>query len=264
MGAMHVFVTGSSSGIGEALVREYAKLGVSLTMVARRRPLLDAIADDVRKTTKATLRVVDADLGDPDAAVRVLDEAEAELGPVDVLVNNAGVQIVGATTKTPWDAGEQLLRLNVLTPLKLTHHVLPKMIARGAGTIVDIASMAALAPTPGMFFYNASKAALAAASEGLRGELRGSGVHVVTVYPGPVRTPLEERGRAALNENVASKYTPTGDADVLARMILAAVDRKHPRVIYPRVYGISRHFPNATRWMLDRFTPAPKALPSAR
>ena len=138
------------------------------------------------------------------------------------------------------------------------------MLARRSGTIVDISSMAALAPTPGMFFYNASKGALAAASEGLRGELRGTGVHVVTVYPGPVRTPLEERGRAALNENIASKYTPTGDADVLARMILGAVQRKQPRVIYPRLYGLSRHFPNATRWMLDRFTPAPKALTPAR
>jgi len=256
---MHVYVTGASSGIGEALVREYAKLGASITMVARRRALLEKIADEVKGSAK--IHIAEADLSDHEAAVRTLDEAEKILGPVDVLINNAGVQIVGATAGSAWEPGERLLRLNVFTPMRLTHHVLPNMIARHSGTIVDISSMAALGPTPGMFFYNASKGALAAASEGLRGELRGTGVHVVTVYPGPVHTPLEKRAREVLEENAASKYTPTGDADVLARMIIHAVNRKQPRVIYPRVYGISRHFPNATRWMLDRFTPAPKALP---
>ena len=136
------------------------------------------------------------------------------------------------------------------------------MIARGRGTIVDIASMAGIAPTPGMFYYNASKAALAAASESLRGELRGTGVHVMTVYPGPVRTAMEAAGRAAFVETAMMRVlTPVGDARVLARKIVAGVASGRARIIYPASYGLSRHLPNLTRFVLDRFTPPLRALP---
>ena len=120
--------------------------------------------------------------------------------------------------------------------------------------------MAALGPTPGMFFYNAAKAGLAAASEGLRAEMKPHGIHIVTVYPGPVTSDLEAAGRAAYVEAAATKYTPTGTADVLARMIATAVEKKRARVVYPRIYAISRHFPNMTRWAIDALTPPLKML----
>ncbi|MDB4992705.1 MAG: short-chain dehydrogenase/reductase [Myxococcaceae bacterium] len=254
---MHVYITGASSGIGEALVREYARRGASITMVARRRALLEKIADEVG----GKMRVVEADLTDMDKVLEPIAGAVEALGPIDVLINNAGVQIVGSTVKTDWAKAEMLLRLNVFTPLRLTHHVLPAMIARGKGCIVDISSMAALGPTPGMFFYNASKGALAAASEGLRGELRGTGVHVVTVYPGPVASPMETAARDAYEPTASAKYAPMGRPDVLARLIADAVEKKRPRVIYPGIYGLARHFPNMTRWLLDRLTPPIRALP---
>lgn len=252
---MHVFVTGASSGIGEAIAREFARRGASLTLVARRRAMLEKLREEVRP---ARARVVEHDLSDLERVTEPVADAEAELGPIDVLVNNAGVQIVAATTATRWENGLALLQVDALAPLKLTHHVLPGMIARKTGTIVDISSMAALVPTPGMFFYNAAKAALAAASEGLRGELRGTGVHVVTVYPGPVTSAMETAARDALVETRLSRSAPTGDPAVLAALVADAVDRKRPRVIYPRVYALSRHFPNASRWLTDRFTPKPR------
>ncbi|HEU5288817.1 MAG TPA: SDR family NAD(P)-dependent oxidoreductase [Candidatus Limnocylindria bacterium] len=253
---MHVYVTGASSGIGEAIAREYARRGASLTLVARRRDRLEALAADL---SGVRTWVVEHDLANVERVAEPVAEAEAELGPIDVLVNNAGVQIVGATSTTPWEEGEALLRVDTLAPLKLTLHVLPGMLARGAGTIVNMASMAAIAPTPGMFFYNAAKAALAAGSEGLRGELRGTGVHVVTVYPGPVRTAMDAAAREALMQSrVARMMSPTGDPQVLARLVADAVESKRPRVIYPRVYAISRHFPSTTRWLLDRLTPKPR------
>jgi short-subunit dehydrogenase len=129
------------------------------------------------------------------------------------------------------------------------------MLPRRSGAIVDIASMAALAPTPGMFFYNAAKAGLAAASEGLRAEMKPHGIHVVTVYPGPVTSELEAAGRAAYEDRATLRHVPTGSPEVLARMIADAVAKRKPRVVYPRVYGVSRHFPNATRWALDALTP---------
>lgn len=255
---MHVILTGASSGIGEAIAREYLRRGASLTLVARRRDKLEELA----KGHEKQCHVVEADLTDYAHATDWVDGAVKALGEVDVLVNNAGVQIVAPTLATSWEDGMRLLHLNLFTPLKLTMHVLPAMLARKKGTIVDIASMAAISPTPGMFFYNASKGGLATASEGLRGELRGTGVHVMTVYPGPVRTPMEAKGRAAYEETTAMKlFTPTGDADVLARKICDGVRNDRHRIVYPAVYGLARHFPNLTRFIIDRMTPPLKALP---
>jgi short-subunit dehydrogenase len=248
---MHVVVTGASSGIGEAIAREYLARGANVTLLARRRDLLERIAAAGAGRT----HIVAADLADVGATWSWLDEAEAALGPIDVLVNNAGIQIVKHATETDWAQVERLLHLDLHVPLRLTTMALRRMIPRGTGTIVDIASMAALAPTPGMYFYNAAKGGLAAASEGLRSEVKKHGIHVVTVYPGPVTSELEAAGRAAYEDHVATRNVPTGTPEVLARMIADAVKNKRPRVIYPRLYGLARHFPNMTRWMLDAFTP---------
>lgn len=249
---MHVAITGASSGIGEALVHEFTRRGADVTLVARRRALLDALA---QKASNVRTHVVEADLADPAKALDWLDGAEAALGPIDVLVNNAGIQIVQAADETPWDAAERLLALDLSTPLRLTAEMVRRMSARGGGTIVNMSSMAGIAPTPGMFFYNAAKAGLAAASEALRAEVKPRGIHVVTVYPGPVVSAMEAAARAAYEDHVSSRHAPTGTAETLARLIAAAVTKKRARVIYPGVYGVSRHFPNATRWALDALTP---------
>jgi short-subunit dehydrogenase len=254
---MHVLITGASSGIGEAIAHEYASRGASVTLVARRRDRLDAIA---ARAAAGQAHVIECDLSDPARAPGVVAEAERALGPLDVLVNNAGVQILGPAHESDWDAGERLLRLNVLAPMRMTRAALPGMIARKRGAIVDVASLAGIAPPPGMWFYNASKGALAAASEGLRAEVAPHGVHVVTVYPGPVKSDMESAARAAYDMSSSMARTvPTGTPDVLARLIADAVERRRPRVVYPRVYGLSRLFPNATRWLVDTFTPPIKA-----
>ena len=248
---MHVVVTGASSGIGEAIAREFLARGAKVTIVARRRAHLERIA----AAGVDRSHIVVADLSDPDAAWAWLDDAERALGPIDVLVNNAGIQIVKRAADTDWGEAERMMRLDLMVPLRLTTLVLRRMIPRRTGTIVDVASMAAIAPTPGMFFYNAAKAGLAAASEGLRAEVKPHGIHVVTVYPGPVKSELEAAGRAAFEDRAATRNVPTGTPEVLARMIADAVAKKRPRVIYPRFYGVSRHFPGPTRWALDKLTP---------
>ena len=249
---MHVVITGASSGIGEALALEYFTRRANVTLVARRRELLEALA----KKTDAKTHLVQADLSKRAEVTSWVDDAESALGPIDVLVNNAGVQIVRGFTSTPFEDGERLLQVDLLAPLELSHFVARRMMERKA----DVASMAALAPTPGMAFYNAAKAGLAAASEGLRAELKPHGVHVVTVYPGPVATPMETAGRSAYEELslVAKLLAPVGDAGVLARMIADAVEHKDPRVIYPATNVLGRHFPGVTRVLLDAFTPKVK------
>lgn len=251
---MHVAITGASSGIGAALCREFAAHGCNITMVARRRDVLERLSHDLPRETF----VVEQDLRDVRHAAEWIAQAEARLGPIDVLINNAGVQIIGDFCGVGSENTEAMLSLNLLTPLRLTAEVLPGMIRRGRGTIVDIASVAALAPTPWMAHYNASKAGLAGASEALRAELRGTGVHVVTVYPGPIDTPMAEAGYAAYGDAAPSKHLPIGTTKVLASRVRSAVERKRARVIYPRVYVLTRHFPGITRWLLDQLTPRPR------
>jgi short-subunit dehydrogenase len=252
MQALHVAVTGASAGIGAAIVREYAAAGARVTLVARRRDLLEPLAASLASPGHVAI----ADLRDCDAATAWIPAAEAAHGPIDVLVNNAGVQIVGPSAATDLAAAEAMLTLDLVVPMRLCLAVLPGMLARGRGTIVNVASMAAIAPTPGMFYYSAAKGGLGAASEALRGELRRTGVHVLTVYPGPVATDMEVAGRARYEPGFIADRLPVGDPAVLARRLRRAAERRRPRLIYPRFYNLSRWFPTVTSWFLDSFTPA--------
>lgn len=252
--SLHILLTGASSGIGEAYARAFAARGHKLTLVARRRPLLDKLADELGKAGASTF-VIEQDLGKLDAVANVVAKAEAALGPVDVLINNAGVQLVGATSELSVTDHEQMLAVDLLAPLRLTRAVLPGMLLRKSGMIVDVASMAAIAPTPGMTYYNASKAGLAAASEALRGELRGTGVHVLTVYPGIIaetalaQASIEKYGANALVTALGGKL------DTLAKLTVRAVERRKARLIYPYNGWLARWFPGITRFVLDRLTP---------
>ena len=256
---MHALVTGASSGIGEAIARALAGAGYDLTLIARRQAELERLKAEV---AGRRVEVMAADLGQLDTIDGLVERARASLGPSDVLVNNAGVQIVARTEDVGLAESERLLSLNVLAPFRLTRAVLPDMLARGRGTIVDISSLSALAPTPGMFHYSASKAALAAASESLRAEVGRRGVHVVTVYPGPVKTAMADAALARYDKGGPQGALPTGTADELARRVVRAIERKQARVIYPRAYVAARLFPSMTRWVVDRFSPLPRSMKS--
>ncbi len=247
----HVLLTGASSGIGAALARALADRGARLTLVARREARLRALADEM----PGEHHVLPADLADLDAADRVASRAVEAGGPIDVLINNAGVQIVRPTAQTTAAEGEWLLRVDTLAPFRLMHAALGPMLDRGRGSIVNIASLAAIVPTAGMFHYSAAKAALAGGSEALASELRGTGVHVLTVYPGPVETEMA----AAAVQQYARDPTgamPVGTAAGLARRVVAAIERRRPRLYYPRAYGLANAFPGTTRFLVDRLTPA--------
>ncbi len=246
----HVAITGASSGIGAALVAEFARNGAAVTMVSRRQADMEALAAQVGGKTQ----IFAVDLRDTQRVCDWLAPAAARFGPIDVLINNAGVQMVEPAEEHDPAELEAMIALNLVTPLRLTRAVLPEMIQRGGGTIVDVASVAGLAPTPGMWGYNATKAGLAAASESLRGELRGSGIQIITVYPGPVDTPMGRAGYAAYPDWVRRLFI-YGQSDVLARRIRAAIELKQSRIIYPLPYILSRWFPIITRWVLDNFTP---------
>lgn len=247
----HAVITGASSGIGAALARELSAHGIAVTLVARRRALLDALADEL----PGPAHVAVCDLADLAAATDWLTEAAGELGPIDMLVNNAGLQVIGRTAEIDVARGEQSMAINLLAPLRLIRAVLPGMLQRGRGAIVNVASLAALAPTPRMAYYNASKAGIAAASESLRGELLDGPIDVVTVYPGIIETAMGKAGLAAYRQHWSLALQPRGTEAELARRMRRAVERGEARVIYPGVYRMARWLPGITRLIMDRFTP---------
>jgi short-subunit dehydrogenase len=242
----HVLVTGASSGIGAALAEAAAAKGARLSIVARRGEALRAL-------NIPGAHIIEKDLVDDSHGW--LPALVSAQGPVDVLINNAGVQVIAPTESVDVEQGERSLHLNLQIPLRLIREVLPSMLARRRGSIVNITSLAALAPTPGMTYYNASKAGLAGASEALSGEMRGRGVGVVTVYPGIIQTAMADSGRASYRASRAIDAQPVGTPERLATFVLRAVEKNEARVIYPRFNILARHFPAVTRWMMDRFAP---------
>jgi short-subunit dehydrogenase len=250
---MHVAITGASSGIGAALAREYGRHGAAISLVARRRAELEALAAELSGSgTAPALRdgasfphVCVHDLSDAARATAWLADAERAHGPIDVLINNAGTQNAGLVAEMEPQAAERVIALNLLAPIALTRALLPAMLARGHGAIVNVASVAALAAPPMLATYAASKAGLAAFSESLHVELRGQGVQVLTVYPGPVATPMADRVFGAFGGRKGTlKLLPEGRADVLARRIRAAQQARAARLIYPRIYWLARWFPS--------------------
>lgn len=246
----HVLLTGASAGIGEALAHAFAREGLRLSLVARRKEVLDELAERV-----GGAHVIAADLSDPAVVEDVVKGAEAAQGPVDHLVNNAGMQIVDYGWDIDPDDGERMVRLNLLTPLRFIRRCVPGMRDRGMGSVVNVSSVAGFAPPTGMAWYAASKAGLGTASETLAGELRGSGVHVLTVYPGPIRTAMGDYGQSRLQQDWRQVAEQWGEADALADEVVIALKKRRPRLVFPKTYGPLRHTPGVVGWVLQRLSP---------
>lgn len=255
MSRRHIAITGASSGIGEGLVRHFAAKGWKVSMVARRQALMEALAEAY---PQAETFVAAADLTDLDHCTDWVAAAEAALGPIDVLVNNAGAQFVEPTIGVTDERAEWLFRLNTLAPMRLGRRVVGGMLDRGYGTLVNIASVAALQPTPHMGHYGGTKAALAQWSEVMRSEVAARGVHVLTVYPGPVETPLEAAAREKIDSNFLLDQMPMGTPAELAQKIDDAIASRSARLVYPAFYLSTRWFPALSQWVSETFAPKAK------
>jgi len=181
-------VTGASSGIGYELARVFAEHGFDLVVTARREERLKELASVVPQGCEVT--VIPADLGKAKGTEKLVREIESLGRPIDVLVNNAGVAASGPFQAMRSEEVRQILQLNVRALTELTHALLPGMIARGRGRILNVASVAGFHGVPGMSLYSASKAFVLAFTEGLSEDLRGTGVTVSVLCPGLTRTDM--------------------------------------------------------------------------
>ncbi len=227
----HVVVTGASRGIGADLARRFATRGARLSLVARSREPLETLATEVGG------RAFPADLADADVVDGLIAEIEAAAGPVDVLVNNAGMGTTDLLPSTDEAEIRRTVRVNLEATIMLTRQVLPGMLARGRGHLVVMSSLAGTAGLPGFAVYGATKAGLTNFTAALRVELAGTPVGTTLVAPGPVATEMWDQVERSSDMAPALRrlrrfhLLPSCDPDELARQVVAAVEanRRHVR-----------------------------------
>jgi uncharacterized protein len=243
-------VTGASSGIGEALAHEFARAGYDLVLVARSEARLSEVAGALAGHG-ATAHVVAADLRDPGAGGAVEAAVADRSLAVDALVNNAGFGTTGPVLDTPREEQLAMVDVNVRVLTELSHRFGTAMKARGRGGILNVASVAAFQPGPHMAVYYAGKAYVLSFSEALNHELRGSGVHVTCLCPGPVATDFQRR--ASFDDSMRLlKVAPPMTAEAVAKAGFEGF-RRRKAVVIP---GLS----NAVMAKSAPFTPRPVLL----
>jgi NADP-dependent 3-hydroxy acid dehydrogenase YdfG len=183
-------VTGASSGIGEATAVALAGAGAAVAIGARRGDRLDALSARLRDDGGRVLPL-DLDVTREDACRAAVDRTRAELGGLDVLVNNAGVMLLGTIVGADTEDWRRMVHTNVLGLMYMTHAVIDGMVAQGSGDVVNVSSVAGRTARKGAGVYNASKWAVNAFSESLRQEVTARGVRVSLVEPGAVATELD-------------------------------------------------------------------------
>jgi len=210
-------VTGASSGIGRALAKALAARGARVGATARRGDRLAELAAEVR-AAGGTIETAVADVGDRTALRAAVDALAARLGPVDLMIANAGTSAHSGADPVNAPGVERMTRVNFLGAVYAFESVLPGMLTRGSGHLVAISSLAAYKGVPGAAGYCATKAAVRTYCEALRIELRGRGVAVTCVCPGFIETPMTARNDRPMPMLMS--------ADEAARRILTALPRK--------------------------------------
>ena len=224
-------ITGASAGLGAEFVRQLGPRAACLILVARRRERLETLAAEIARAG-LEVRCFVADLGDPPARNQFLAELAAMPLKISLLINNAGCGDHGLFEESEWGRVQAMLAVNIDALTRVTHALLPQLVARGSGAILNVSSIASLLPLPQMAVYAASKAYVTSFSEALRAELRGSGVSVTAVCPGPVDTEffgIAERPDST-NPVPAPAFFKVPAAKVV-RAALRAVERDRARVI---------------------------------
>ena len=238
-------ITGATSGIGRATAEALASAGVIVAISGRRADELRSLAEQVTQRGSRAV-ILPADLTAHGAAAELGADATRALGHIDVLINSAGVFEPGSAAADDPSA-RALFETNYWAPVALAGALVPGMRAHGRGAIVNISSIALVTPLPLMGSYPASKAALATATEAMRIELAGSGVHVVHAFLGGVNTPMHAKASRAYGR--ALRWMPVGRPEAAARRILTAIRRHRPTVVYPRAVATIRWFPTIAAWI---------------
>lgn len=227
-------VTGASSGIGEATARELAKLGVKVAVAARRKDKLDNLVSEIEAAGGVAL-AIEADITDKAVCEQLVTRVNGTWGKIDILINNAGVMLLGPVQDAPLEEWERMVHLNVLGLLYMTHAALPIMKKQGNGDIVNVSSVAGRTTREGSAVYNLTKWGVCAFTDALRQELASgkTGLRTILIEPGAVDTELISHNRAEIIEQVRARV---GDIrrleseDIAAAIVYAVSQPAHVSV----------------------------------
>jgi short-subunit dehydrogenase len=224
-------ITGASSGIGEEFARQLAPHARSLILVARRADRLQALKEQLDRPG-LTIHCHTADLADEVQIEALLAALAASGERVSLLINNAGLGDHGFFEESDWARVSAMLDVNIKALTRLTHALLPDLVRAGRGAILNVSSIASLLPLPKMAVYAASKAYVSSFSEALRGELRGTGVSVTALCPGPVNTEFFDGAeRPNAREAMPAPEIFKVSVEEVVGSALLAVERDRARVI---------------------------------
>lgn len=237
-------VTGASAGLGTGFARKLAAQGHDLILTARRTDRLEALATELRAAHGVTITVIAADLGAQDGAAGLVAEIGKRGLAVNTLINNAGFGAGGPVAEVDHDKLLGMIDVNCRALVELCHAVLPGMIQMRSGGILNVASTAAFQPGPFMAVYYASKAFVLSFSEALHEEVRGHGVHVAALCPGPTRTEFFDVAGAS-DDSMLRRLAADPDKVVADGLAALAANRA------VKVSGLS----NAAMAASVRFTP---------
>jgi uncharacterized protein len=256
----NALITGASAGIGREFARQLAGRARSLILIARREQRLDELRDELEQQypdLAVSLRKTDlADLVQLNELLAWLDREKID---VDLLINNAGLGDSGAFATSDPIRNEQMTLVNIVALTTLTRHLLPRMIARGRGGILNVSSSAGFLPIPDFAVYAATKAYVTSFSEALRAELRGTGVSVCALCPGPVHTEFQEVAkRPGAQPDTGPEFVFVPVKEVVCDA-LTALEADRPLVIpgFPMKLGmfLLRITPMSILRLLSRFSP---------
>lgn len=245
-------VTGASSGIGATAARRLAREGLRVVLVARREERLRGVAAQIEAAGGETLTVA-ADLTEEQGRLLLAERVHAAYGPVDVLVNSAGLGWYGFGTQMPWSLARQMIQVNMAAVVHLTLLFLPEMKARDRGHIVNVGSIAGNLPSQGVALYCATKSFLDAFTTALYRELRGTCVHVSVVKPGPVSTEFFDTASTAGLRMPAERFAvkPERVADSIWRLL----NRPRRVAFVPDWYRVVPWVEPAFGWIMDLLGP---------
>ena len=215
-------ITGASGGLGLEFAKILAEKKYDLVLVARNEGKLNAIKDQFESKYQIHISVCPADLSRVDAALDVFRFTQERQIAVDVLVNNAGFGDSGSFAECSWQKQYEMVQVNITAVMQLTHCFLPGMIERGHGRILNLSSVAAFCAGPDMSIYYASKAFVRSFSEAVAEEVRGTGVTVTALCPGPTATGFE---KAADMQSGSAMFRRAADAVEVAVAGVRAMER---------------------------------------
>jgi clavulanate-9-aldehyde reductase len=218
-----VAVTGASSGIGEATALACAQAGAAVALAARRTERIEALAQRIRDEGGRAIAMT-TDVGEEDEARAFVEHAHAALGRLDVLVNNAGVMLLGPIENAPTEEWRRMIHANLFGVIYCTHAALPLMRGQGSGHIVNVSSVAGRVARAGSGVYNLTKFGVGAFSESLRQEGVAIGVRVTLIEPGAVATELPGHNREEVLEQMAKRFagvTPLASEDIASAILYA-------------------------------------------